>query len=372
MTLPALFQGIYDPLPMYQLSTLCRVNYSPTEDMWQMIGAGLRRHLQRIELGADGMAGFPRTNVLVLNDHNVIVIGGTVDIPFWINNIASMVAETLNEDLNIAVGTAFNVAANQLATALAGAGVNLSRPTILTGHSLGGALATMLAFRWLSLGGGKDLSTVTFGAPKVGTRGFYSAIPSRHVRCIYNEDLVTQLPSTGIWIDGTGLSISVRVTPYSHGGTCLWIDKLDGTINRLTNSTLGGPDLTKAFSSRGGAYGDTPPLSRLNLQYADHAIKNYVFSWRSEVNGAPRFTLEGFDQANGLVNTAKGEDWPDASYPLLGMSLDDKPLPEDPPELLPFPAIVPAWDPTAPPPALPPITSPAWEQERTLRRRRGL
>jgi triacylglycerol lipase len=87
------------------------------------------------------------------------------------------------------------------------------RPLFFTGHSLGGAMATVAASRFLH----QDLpftSVYTYGEPRAlgkDTARIYNAeAGKRHHRFQNNEDIVTRVPS--------------RLMGYSHVGTCLYID----------------------------------------------------------------------------------------------------------------------------------------------------
>ena len=93
------------------------------------------------------------------------------------------------------------------------------RPLFLTGHSLGGAMATVAAAK-LVLEDRPFSSVYTFGQPRVVKRQtaqfLNSECGSRFFRFQNNEDLVTRVPS--------------RLMGYSHVGSCLYIDA-DGEIH---------------------------------------------------------------------------------------------------------------------------------------------
>ncbi len=106
----------------------------------------------------------------------------------------------------------------------------------LTGHSLGGALATVAAARF-ALELDKPLAGVyTFGQPRVGDREFArdlnAILKSRFFRFVNNSDLVTRVPS--------------RVRGYSHVGSLRFFDD-DGELhedigywNRFLEGVKGG------------------------------------------------------------------------------------------------------------------------------------
>ena len=92
------------------------------------------------------------------------------------------------------------------------------RPLFLTGHSLGGAMATVAAAKLVSED--RPFSSVyTYGQPRVVKRQTAQYLNNecgrRYFRFQNNEDLVTRVPA--------------RVMGYSHVGSCRYIDA-DGEI----------------------------------------------------------------------------------------------------------------------------------------------
>jgi triacylglycerol lipase len=83
----------------------------------------------------------------------------------------------------------------------------------ITGHSLGGALATLAAAK-LQAFGYPVQGLYTFGSPRVGDREFYAhfsqVFPTTAFRFVNNNDIVTRIPP--------------RSFGYKHVGQCLFFD----------------------------------------------------------------------------------------------------------------------------------------------------
>lgn len=88
------------------------------------------------------------------------------------------------------------------------------RPVFLTGHSLGGALATVCSIDlFLRLGlSRKDIFVSTFGAPRVGNRQFWNIYEETvpiHWRIVVGPDVVAKLPKVGYIHVGKKVLITV-------------------------------------------------------------------------------------------------------------------------------------------------------------------
>lgn len=85
----------------------------------------------------------------------------------------------------------------------------------ITGHSLGGAMATIATSRMAD-----DVTALyTFGSPRVGTRSFVKSFKVPHYRHVNNNDLVTKVP--------------LALMGYKHHGTLRYIN-FYGNIRKLT------------------------------------------------------------------------------------------------------------------------------------------
>jgi hypothetical protein len=133
---------------------------------------------------------------------------------------------------------------------------NQACPTlILTGHSLGAALATLAASVW------NPAQLVTFGSPRVGNADFASTVTgcsvSRFVNCC---DVVTHLAPESEW--------------YTHAGERRYIDR-EGSLAGCTSDGDAEEDQLVARAEYVRDYAwhvDSVPVRDL----ADHAPINYV------------------------------------------------------------------------------------------------
>ncbi|MBM4092131.1 MAG: lipase family protein [Planctomycetes bacterium] len=128
-----------------------------------------------------------------------------------------------------------------------------SKAKWLTGHSLGGAMATICAGRCLAVPEIQlPAGLFTFGSPRVGNKQYVSAIALVHYRWVNNNDIVTRVPPT--WLG------------YRHGGREVYLNR-DGKVHDVTGwqRTL---DRLRGFL---GALGQL----RID-QFQDHGIHRYI------------------------------------------------------------------------------------------------
>lgn len=127
------------------------------------------------------------------------------------------------------------------------------KPVYFTGHSLGGAMATICAGRCkLSHIKSVPQEVQTFGSPRVGNKRYVNHVDITYYRWVHNNDIVTQVPP--------------RWFGYRHTGTEVYIDR-KGHINEVGgwNRTR---DRLKGFL--GG-------LLKFQIdQFSDHSIHGYI------------------------------------------------------------------------------------------------
>ena len=155
---------------------------------------------------------------------------------------------------------------------------NPRRAFWFTGHSLGGALATLAADRF-----GDAAGLITFGSPRVGDRAFASKfrLKTRTYRIVNNNDIVARLPLVGPYE-----RLQQGVGVYEHVGRLKYINSEQrmvddpGNWNRLLDDFRGSfghlADAADRFTKDWVA---ELPVDHLNdhapIFYAVHVWNNY-------------------------------------------------------------------------------------------------
>jgi triacylglycerol lipase len=126
-------------------------------------------------------------------------------------------------------------------------------PIWFCGHSLGGAMATICAYRCKTSKLTLDPRELhTFGSPRVGCKRYVRHAEITHYRWVHNNDIVTRVPP--IWLG------------YRHCGNEIYLDR-KGRISKLTG----------IFRSRDRWRGLLAGLFRWELDWlSDHSMQLYA------------------------------------------------------------------------------------------------
>lgn len=148
---------------------------------------------------------------------------------------------------------------------------------VVTGHSLGAALATifpaLLAFHGERGVLDRLLSVVTYGQPRVGDKvfaGYVRAnVPVEPLRVVYRYDVVPRVPFD-----------APPVADFAHGGTCVYFD-----------GWYKGREIAKG--------GDAPNKNYFDPRYL---LSMYGNAWGDLFKGAFLWAKEGKDYREGAVS----------------------------------------------------------------------
>ncbi len=186
------------------------------------------------------------------DDDRVIVCRGTEpndwnDIKADLD-LATVIAETAGR-----VHRGFKREVDDLWPRLEQALVNNTRPVWFTGHSLGGAMATICAHRCqISHIASNPRALYTFGSPRVGNRRYVDYVQHEAYRWVNNNDIVTRVPP---WWFG-----------YRHKGQEVYLNAY-GQIRELTG--------WQRLKDRWRGFVSGLKLGELD-QFTDHSITRYV------------------------------------------------------------------------------------------------
>jgi len=115
---------------------------------------------------------------------------------------------------------------------------------LITGHSLGGAMAQVVAFDLVGAKYIKNPFVYTFGSPRVGDINFvkqYSSAIKQDFRVIFNRDLIPHVPPNNvityllhtpneIWYGGLDLDVNIP---------CLYAECLSDPVSLVENANCG-------------------------------------------------------------------------------------------------------------------------------------
>lgn len=195
--------------------------------------------------------------------YNEIVVAyrGSYTIKNWIKNIDSrhVTVDIANTTVNVEAGFFYNYislvtqAEDSLKYLLS---AYPDAPVYFTGHSLGGALASLAVvdLNWRIIQGSTDVRTITFGSPRVASKNFLmahqQATKSYSFRVTHQNDVVPHVPPYSF--------------DYHHVGTEIWNTGTEG-IGQFRVCDDSGEDPTCSWSVPVTAYSITDHLYYLNV-----------------------------------------------------------------------------------------------------------
>jgi triacylglycerol lipase len=120
----------------------------------------------------------------------------------------------------------------------------------ITGHSLGGALATLAASRLMQ--NNFDINGLyTFGQPRVGNaifaRTFDLRLKHRTFRFVNNEDIVTRVPPSSLKYEHIGSVYYFDTAGKLHRGIRWWRMFMDRSLSTIVRATVRYKDLSEEF-----------------------------------------------------------------------------------------------------------------------------
>lgn len=205
--------------------------------------------------------GFVTSN----KDHVVLAFRGTDDVKDWISNLTISVVKVpgggkVHQGFAELLDSIWDPVMKKLEKRWAG-----QQTFWITGHSLGGALATLATKRLPQ--GWKPFATHTFGQPRVGEQKFAGNYRFNHFRFVNNDDLVPTLPPR---------IVPVAFPPafYTHVGNLEFFND-KGKLSARPGDELGVlPSLVETLSSVSDREDEAHDIIVDGIK--DHKMTNYI------------------------------------------------------------------------------------------------
>ena len=257
LTVDEAIRLISEPLqqPISELSLLqqsllfaeiARIAYFRPDIVWEAVSAVGFEEYQFID--RDGAQAY-----VIANQHDCVVACRGTEPHEWNDIKADVNALTVLVENAGRVHRGFKREVDDLWPKLETALRDNERPLWFTGHSLGGAMATICAGRCkLSEIPSNPEGLFTFGSPRVGNNRFINFVKIPHYRWVNNNDIVARVPPT--WMG------------YSHSGRELYINAF-GKLRKYTPWRR----------ARDRWYGFMLSLRKWQVDHlADHSMVKYV------------------------------------------------------------------------------------------------
>jgi|SRR5262245_14514828 len=193
--------------------------------------------------------------------HVVLAFRGTDEITDWITNLNIVMEPGFGGQVHRGFAEALEAVWDDV-DSLVGRVRDNGQTLWVTGHSLGGALATLAAKRLTT----KPFATVTFGQPRVGDQRFARAYRPELQRFVNNKDVVPTVPLRlvpGAWPPAF----------YTHVGTLDFFDSR-GKLTKKRGELGLMPDLMDALGPLASREAEARALLIDGLR--DHKIENYI------------------------------------------------------------------------------------------------
>ncbi len=194
------------------------------------------------------------------SDHDCVVACRGTEPTEWNDIRADVNAVAVFTETFGRVHRGFNEEVDDLWPRLEDALQENQRTLWFTGHSLGGAMATICAGRcFLSEIESLPYALFTYGSPRVGDRRFVNFVELNHTRWVNNNDIVTRVPP--VWMG------------YRHSGQEMYLDR-HGNVRTVRGWQRVG-DRARGFL--GG-------LLQLSFDhFSDHSMERYIEFIRAAV-----------------------------------------------------------------------------------------
>ncbi len=245
------YKSTLDAGNAYWMARLSKAVYAKTSDTNQLPNENkILAELQADDDGFLSVHGVDKNSAQAAlvehKDYICLTFRGTNELADWIDNINAFATKKLFGEFHRGFYQSLQDVWKPLSQMFRELQASRKRPLFLTGHSLGGAMATVAAAKLIHED--KPFTSVyTFGQPRVmdreTSRIFNVECKSRYFRFHNNNDIVTRVPARlmGYSHIGSYLYISEEQTISPDPGFWFrFVDYLDGAIEAVREKGIDG------------------------------------------------------------------------------------------------------------------------------------
>lgn len=181
---------------------------------------------------------------------------------------------------------------------------NISEKKIFVcGHSLGGAMATLMSFI-LQKKSGKHIILYTYGSPRAGDEAFVRAMLKSsivHYRVVNHNDVVPRVPFNKVQKESLRKDISILLDAYLHYGNFCHLLQLWGYESMIVHIS-GGQEISAPLSDMRNT-GDFKALNPIDLG-ADHFMTSYFPNIKQAIIQSTALSLVQMTEYQQRLNAA--------------------------------------------------------------------
>lgn len=227
-----------------RLAEASQLAYKPIRDV--------KAHVKN-KLGFDKCIFFDKkdTQGFIIANAEVIIVAfrGTESIPDWLTDLNVKFTKDKWGNVHKGFSKALDNVWKELIKVISNFQDN-SQTIWITGHSLGGALATLAAARLMQ--NNLDINGLyTFGQPRVGNaifkRIFDLRFKHRTFRFVNNEDIVTRIPPTAMKYEHIGSVFYFDTAGKLHRGIKWWRMFMDRSLSKIVRASVRYQKLSEQF-----------------------------------------------------------------------------------------------------------------------------
>ncbi|MCL1080089.1 lipase family protein [Parashewanella spongiae] len=204
--------------------------------------------LQAHDPNFEAVYGFNKNNaqaILVVHEYYLCMsFRGSDEKTDWLSNLNIFHKKVLFGEFHKGFWNTFNDIWKPLEQKYLQLKKSKPRPLFLTGHSLGGAMATIAAAKFIHTDS-PFTSVYTFGQPRAMTRNtsriFNDECKTRFFRFHNNNDIVTRIPTRSMGYSHVGTYLYISQEQEIHQELGFWmrfLDALDGILSAIKESGI--------------------------------------------------------------------------------------------------------------------------------------